>query len=159
MTIANPVPITLLNGTANDATQVMTNFAAIVADVNANAAGLASANVFTKAQTVTPVALTDAATIATNAALSNNFTVLLTAAVGATRVLSNPTNLTNGCIYNWRIKQSSAGNNAMTYGTKFKWPGGTAPVLTIAANGIDLICGQYYGDTDTLLCTTLKAFA
>ena len=57
---------------------------------------LADANVFTKAQTVTPVTLTDAATIATDANLSNTFTVTL----GGNRTLGNPTNMTNGAIYN-----------------------------------------------------------
>ena len=124
-------------------------------------AKLTRANVFGKAQTVTPVALVDAAVVAVDASLSNTFTLLLTATVGVTRQLGNPTNLTNGCIYNFRITQSSAGSNAMTYGTKFKWPGGTAPVLSTGANAIDMISAQYYSDTDTLLGTSpgMKAFA
>jgi len=116
---------------------------------------LAQANVFTKAQSVTPVALADAATIATDASLSNTFTVTL----GGNRTLGNPTNLTNGCIYNWRIKQDATGSRTLAYGSKFKWPAGTAPVLTTTANAVDFISGQYFSDTDTILCTSLKAFA
>lgn len=116
---------------------------------------LADANVFTKAQTVTPVTLTDAATIATDANLSNTFTVTL----GGNRTLGNPTNLTNGAIYNWRVKQDGTGSRTLAYGSKFKWPGGTAPTLTTTASATDFISGQYWSDTDTILCTSLKAFA
>ena len=116
---------------------------------------LAQANVFTKAQAVTPVALTDAATIATDASLSNTFTVTL----GGNRTLGNPANMTNGAIYNWRVRQDGTGSRTLAYGSKFKWPGGTAPTLTTTANATDFISGQYFSDTDTILCTSLKAFA
>ena len=116
---------------------------------------LAQANSFTKAQTVTPVALTDAASIATDASLSNTFTATL----GGNRTLANPTNLTNGCIYNWRVKQDGTGSRTLAYGSKFKWPGGTAPTLTTTASATDFISGQYFSDTDVILCTSLKAFA
>ena len=115
---------------------------------------LAQANVFTKAQSVTPVALVDAATIATDASLSNTFTVTL----GGNRTLGNPTNLVDGCIYTWRIKQDGTGSRTLAYGNKFKWPGGTPPVLTTTAAATDFISGQYFSDTDTILCTALKAF-
>lgn len=130
----------------------------VIGERNAPSLGvalLAQANVFTKAQTVTPVALTDAATIATDASLSNTFTVTL----GGNRTLGNPTNLANGCIYNWRIKQDGTGSRTLAYGSKFKWPGGSAPTLTTTASATDFISGQYFSDTDTILCTSLKAFA
>lgn len=116
---------------------------------------LAQANVFTKAQSVTPVALTDAATVATDASLSNTFTVTL----GGNRTLGNPTNLTNGCIYTWRVRQDATGSRTLAYGSKFKWPGGTTPVLTTTASATDFISGQYFSDTDTILGTVLKAFS
>ena len=130
----------------------------VIGERNAPSLGvalLAQANVFTKAQTVTPVALTDAATIATDASLSNTFTVTL----GGNRTLANPTNLTNGAIYNWRVTQDATGTRTLAYGTKFKWPGGTAPTLTTTATAVDFISGQYFSGTDTLLCNSLKAFA
>lgn len=130
----------------------------VIGERNAPSTGvalLAQANVFTKAQTVTPVALTDAASIATDASLSNTFTVTL----GGNRTLANPTNLANGCIYNWRVKQDGTGSRTLAYGSKFKWPGGTAPTLTTTAGATDFISGQYFSDTDTILCTSLKAFA
>lgn len=116
---------------------------------------LAAANLFTKAQTVTPVALTDAATIATDASLSNTFTVTL----GGNRTLGNPTNMSNGVILNWRITQDGTGSRTLGYGSKFKWAGGVAPTLTTAAGSVDYIVGQYFSDSDTILCNILKAFA
>ena len=130
----------------------------VIGERNAQTLGvalLADANVFTQAQTVTPVALTDGANIATDANLSNTFYVTL----GGNRTLDNPTNLQNGCIYNWRIKQDGTGSRTLAYGSKFKWPGGTAPTLTTTASATDFISGQYWSDTDTILCTSLKAFA
>ena len=130
----------------------------VIGERNAPSLGVAlldQANVFTKAQNVAVVALTDAASIATDASLSNHYTVTL----GGNRTLANPTNLTNGAIYTWRVRQDGTGSRTLAYGSKFKWPGGLAPTLTTTASATDFISGQYFGDTDTLLCTSLKAFA
>ena len=130
----------------------------VIGERNAPSLGvalLAQANVFTKAQAVTPVALTDAASIATDASLSNTFTVTL----GGNRTLANPTNMTNGAIYTWRVRQDGTGSRTLAYGSKFKWPGGTAPTLTATASATDFISGQYFSDTDTLLCVAQKGFA
>lgn len=118
-------------------------------------AKLTRANVFSKAQTVTPVALTDATFIATDGSLSNTFTVTL----GGNRLLSNPTNLVNGTIYNWRITQDGTGGRELIYDTKFKWPDGTDPTLTTSAGAIDFLSGQYFSDIDAILCTMLKGMA
>lgn len=130
----------------------------VIGERNAPSLGVAlldQANVFTKAQAVTPVALTDAASIATDASLSNTFTVTL----GGNRTLANPTNMTNGAIYTWRVRQDGTGSRTLAYGSKFKWPGGAAPVLTTTASATDFISGQYFSDTDTLLCVAQKGFA
>lgn len=107
-------------------------------------------NVFTKNQSVVPVALVDAANIATDASSSNNFRVTLT----ATRILDNPTNLTDGMVLNWKIINGGAFN--LTYGSKFKWDGGTAPTLTLGAGKVDLISGIYYADDGFILCAMGK---
>lgn len=130
----------------------------VIGERNAPSLGVAlldQTNIFTKAQTVTPVALTDAASIATDASLSNTFTVTL----GGNRTLANPTNMTNGAIYTWRVRQDGTGSRTLAYGSKFKWPGGTAPVLTTTGSATDFISGQYFSDTDTLLCVAQKGFA
>ena len=132
----------------------------VIGERNAPSLGVAlldQANVFTKAQTVTPVALTDAASIATDASLSNTFTVTL----GGNRTLANPTNLptAGAVIINWIITQDGTGSRTLAYGSKFKWPGGTAPTLSTAAGARDMVSGLYLPGPDVILCTSLKGFA
>ena len=130
----------------------------VIGERNAPSLGvalLADANVFTKAQTVTPVVLTDAASIATDAATSNHFTVTL----AGNRTLANPTNLVNGVILNWKIKQDGTGSRTLAYGSKFKWAGGTAPTLSTAANARDFITAQYFSDEDILVAALMKGVA
>ena len=130
----------------------------VIGERNAPSLGvalLADANVFTKAQTVTPVVLTDAASIATDAATSNHFTVTL----AGNRTLANPTNLVNGVILNWKIKQDGTGSRTLDYDSKFKWAGGTAPTLSTAANARDFITAQYFSDEDILVAALMKGVA
>ena len=130
----------------------------VIGERNAPSLGvalLADANVFTKAQTVTPVTLTDAATIATDASLSNTFTVTL----GGNRTLANPTNLQDGVILNWFVKQDGTGSRTLAYGSNFKWPGGSAPTLTTTANATDMITGQYVASLGIIAAVCNKGFA
>jgi hypothetical protein len=113
---------------------------------------LSTVNTYTKAQGVTPVGLTSGASIATNASLSNNFTLTL----GVNAVLANPTNLIAGHIYNWVITQDATGGRTLTYGTLFKWPGGAAPVLSTGAAAVDFISAFY--DGTRLLANFGKAY-
>lgn len=118
-------------------------------------AQLVGGNHFTGYQAVKFTTLTDAATIATDATASNHFKVTL----GGNRTLANPTNLKDGVILNWWVKQDGTGSRTLTYGTKFKWPAGTAPTLTTTAAGLDLIVGQYNESLDIIACTCTKGFA
>ncbi len=118
-------------------------------------ASLIATNLFTKAQTVTPVSLTDATSIATDASLSNTFRVTL----GGNRTLANPTNLSDGVILNWKIKQDGTGSRTLAYGSKFKWGGGSTPTLTATANATDFITAQYHSDADILVANIIKGLA
>lgn len=100
---------------------------------------LATANTWTKAQRVTPVELTDGASIATDASLSNVFYVTL----GGNRTLANPSNLVDGGTYVWVIIQDGTGSRALSYGNVFAWPAKTAPTLTTTAGAVDIITGIY----------------
>jgi hypothetical protein len=120
-----------------------------------DSARLTGGNSFTGAQTVAFVALTDAETIATNASLSNHFSVTLE----GNRTLANPTNMRDGGIYNWRIKQDGTGSRTLAYGSKFKWPGGIEPLLSTAAGSVDRIVGQYQAADDVIECVITKAFS
>lgn len=116
---------------------------------------LSATNVWAKNQSVASVGLTDGATIAVDASLSNNFTVTL----GGNRTLANPTSLTDGMVLNFRIKQDATGSRTLAYGAKYKFPGGTAPVLSTAANAVDLMSCYYDATDDQLECNLIKAFA
>lgn len=95
------------------------------------------------------VSLADAATISTNALLGNQFKVTL----GANRVLGNPTGLHDGGVYEWHIKQDGTGSRTLSFGSYFKFAGGTAPTLTTTANALDVIRGTYNGTLGILACT------
>ena len=119
-----------------------------------NGAVLGAAQTFTAAQGVAPAALTDGATINTDAALSNLFTVTL----GGNRTLANPTNLVAGRTYIWAVTQDATGGRTLAYGSAFKWAGGAAPTLTTAADAVDLIVGLCVDGTN-LLCSFTGDFA
>jgi hypothetical protein len=123
-----------------------------------NLAGAALLNVaqaWTARQSMTPVSLTDAATVATDASLSNKFKVTL----GGNRTLGNPTNMADGQSLQWRIVQDATGSRALAYASKFKFPGGAVPTLSTAANAVDYLFGEYDATSDTIVCNLVKAFA
>lgn len=98
------------------------------------------------------VALTDAATIATNASLANMFTVTL----AGNRTLANPTNLQSGGSVYYEIVQDSTGARTLTYGTLFKFSGGTS-TLTTTASAIDTLSCRY--DGTILLCNLATKYS
>lgn len=111
----------------------------------ANVAMRNVANTFTKANTVTPAALTDAATIATDASLSNNFRVTL----GGNRTLGNPTNPTDGQIITWELIQDGTGGRTIALDTKFALGTDIASVvLTTTASKRDFLTVVYNSSAD-----------
>lgn len=60
-------------------------------------------------QRVVTSALVDAGTVAVNALLGNNFFLLTTAAIGATRTIGTPSNIQVGMFLGFEIKQPAAG--------------------------------------------------
>ena len=101
-------------------------------------AALGTAQSFTKAQRGTPVALTDAATVAVDLSLSNHFTLTL----GGSRTLGAPTNQTAGQSGVIVITQDATGSRTLAYNSVWKFPGGTAPTLTTTASAVDVLA--YY---------------
>lgn len=118
-------------------------------------AQLFGGNEYEGMQAVHFYALTDGATINTDASKSNHFSVTL----GGNRTLANPTNLKDGVILNWRIKQDGAGSRTLNYGSKFKWAAGATPTLSTAASSVDRIVGQYYATEDVIECVCTKGFS
>lgn len=81
------------------------------------------------------VTLTDAATISVDMSTLINATVTL----AGNRTLASPTNEKigqSGVIY---IVQDATGSRTLAYGSEWKFPGGTAPTLSTAANAVDAL--------------------
>lgn len=86
--------------------------------------------------------LTDGATITWNAANGFNATVTL-GGVGRTLARSN---WVNGATYTLRIVQDATGSRTITtWPTGIRWPNGVAPVLTTAANSVNIVSFLFDG--------------
>lgn len=92
-------------------------------------------NTFTGAQIGSVTTLTDGATITPDFSANNFFTVTL----GGNRTLANPTNITAGTSGVIFVVQDATGSRTLSYGSYFKFPGGTAPTLTTTANAVDIL--------------------
>lgn len=111
---------------------------AIGTDVQAYDANTVKTNVaavYTAQQNFGTTTLTDGANIAWNLASNQVSKVTL----AGNRTLDNPTNMVDGGTYVLRVKQDATGSRTLAYGTAYKWPGGTAPVLSTGANALDIL--------------------
>ncbi len=98
----------------------------------------------------TPFGLTDGASIAVNAFLSNNFTVTL----GGNRTLANPTNTTAGQWLDFVITQDGSGSRTLAFGAGYLNSAGAAFTATLnsAAAGVTTISCKVIATTPTLQC-------
>lgn len=96
------------------------------------------------------VALTDGATITTNADNGEVFTVTL----GGNRILSNPSGTpTDGQQIMYRLTQDATGTRTITWGAAFRFSVDIpAPTLTTSANKTDYIGFQYNAASSTWDC-------
>lgn len=95
--------------------------------------------------------LTPAASVATNAALSNTFKVTL----DQNTTLANPTNTYAGFTYAWIIVQDSTART-LGFGANFKWPGGVTPTVSTGNGAVDMITAICDSDGSTLRCNYLN---
>ena len=116
---------------------------ALVSTIPASIALTNTAQTFTAAQRGAITALTDAATITPDFAVTNNYSVTL----AGNRTLANPTNLTAGQSGVIIISQDSTGSRTLAFGSYWKFAGGTAPTLTTTASASDAIV--YFVDSAT----------
>jgi hypothetical protein len=79
--------------------------------------------------------LTDGATITPNFDANQNFTVTL----GGNRTLANPTNVDAGQTGSIFVVQDATGGRTLSFGSYWKFAGGTAPTLSTGANAVDRI--------------------
>jgi hypothetical protein len=89
--------------------------------------------------------LNDGTTITPDFDDNNNFKVTL----GGNRTLANPDNITAGQSGVIVVTQDSTGSRTLSFGSNFKFAGGSAPTLTTDANAIDVIA--YYCISDTVI--------
>lgn len=91
--------------------------------------------------TLAPVTLTDGASIATDASLSNYFRVTL----AGNRTLANPTNPTDGQLCTWEVTQDGVGSRTLAYGAQFTYGTDiTEIVLSTGAGLVDFIEARYH---------------
>lgn len=121
--------------------------AGVAADVAATPAALRLAGAF---QT-----LTDAATIAWDAALGFNARVTL----GGNRTMGAPTNLQDGLTYSLEITQDGTGSRTLSWNAIFDWGDIGAPTLSTGVGKVDFAYGQYSSATGKLHMSFRKAAA
>ena len=92
-------------------------------------------NTFSKAQRGSVTGLTDGVTITPDFADNNYFSVTL----GGNRTLANPSNLVAGQSGSIFVTQDGTGTRTLSFGTYWKFAGGTAPDLTATASAVDRI--------------------
>jgi hypothetical protein len=114
-----------------------------------------SAGIPSNAHTPPGAVAFSATAMAVNCALSNVFTTTLTANVTTAPTLSSAN---DGQTLNWFLTQDATGSRTMTWPTSFKWPGGTAGVLSTAANSVDLLVATYRAATGFWYTTLVKDF-
>jgi hypothetical protein len=78
--------------------------------------------------------------------LANNFTLTL---IGGT-TLANPSSQNAGQHGVFRINQDGTGGRTLAFGSNWKFPGGTAPTISTAANAQDLLA-YYVAASGTIL--------
>ena len=75
---------------------------------------------------------------------------------GTGRTLDNPINITAGQSGVIVINQDATGSRTITtYGSYFKFPGGSAPTLSTGANAVDIL--SYYCVSSTVIAASLGA--
>jgi hypothetical protein len=99
----------------------------------------------TKSARATITSLTDAASIASNFDTAQNFAVTL----GGNRTLANPSNIDPGQTGSIFVVQDGTGGRTLSFGSYWKFAGGTAPTMSTGAAAVDRI--DYVVQTSTAI--------
>ncbi len=111
------------------------------------------ANAWSKAQRATPVTVAiSTSTFTPNFAAANNFGITLVHA-SCPCTLANPTNIVAGQAGLIIVTQSATGSDLISsYGSAWKFAGGTAPTLSTTANAVDAL--SFYAIDATHIAVT-----
>lgn len=63
--------------------------------------------------------------------------------LGASRTMSEPTNMVGGQMIEIRVVQDATGSRLVTWPSTFAWPAATAPTLTTTASKMDIVRGSW----------------
>jgi hypothetical protein len=94
------------------------------------------------------ISLTDAGTIAVNAALGNDFRVT----IAASRAIGNPSGSVDGQRITFQITQGGAGGFTVTWGSAFDFGAAGAPTLSTGAGKTDVLGFIYNAALASWLC-------
>ena len=125
--------------------------AAAINNHAAGAAALATANAFTAQQYFAQATLAYGSTVAWNLAAAQAAKLTLTGNATIT-----PSGAVAGASYTLVVVQDATGSRTLTF-SGVKWPGGTAPTLSTAANAVDVF--SFVGDGTNLYGVGQKGFA
>jgi hypothetical protein len=112
---------------------------------------LARIGVFSKNQSVTPVALTAGASVDVDASTSNNFTLT----PNQNFTLNAPTNPTNGMVCNFVFTQGGT-PYTITFNAAYQFAGGIEPTLTATAGAVDFMSAYYNSAASKWICSMLN---
>ena len=111
----------------------VTSNATLRGDLNIEAGSL---KVGTSARAYNPITtLTDAASIAVDFALGNNFLVT----IGGNRTLAAPSNAVAGQTGQIYVVQDSTGNRTLAYNSAYQFVSGASPTLSTGASDVDIL--------------------
>ena len=114
---------------------------------------LGTAQAWTAQQHFTEATLTDAVTVAWDTDVAQTAKVTL----AGNRTLGAPTNTNAGAAYILRVIQDATGTRTLAYNAVFLFQGGAAPVLSTAANSVDIL--SCYSDGTNMHCTMTLDFS
>ncbi len=117
-----------------------------------NYARLDTPQSYTRQQNTAQAALADGAAVAWDLNLAQAAALTL----GGNRALAAPANMAAGGTYLLVVRQDATGGRTLSYDASYKWPGGSAPVLSTAANAVDLLA--FVSDGTSMFGSITKDF-
>lgn len=130
---------------------------AVGATVQAHDAGTAKTDV---AQTFTALQASSVETLADGATITPTGTKNLNqVTLAGNRTIANPSAITVGATYLFKIIQDATGSRTLAWGAAYEFPGGTPPTLTTTTNGVDLISGVSFDGTTIQMLTPGQDFS